>query len=351
MKRIFSVIILFAVAFVFPACLQTETSTVVHSDGKITRTLIFTGDSATIAQRKFPLPLDSSWTISVNRNDSANFVLRAVQTFDNDQAMNHLMQGEHGKTITVVARLEQRFRWFFTMYDYTEIWKCYRTVDAVPLVDYVSLQDMSLFYEKDLRDKSSASAEDSSHLKRIDDQSEEWRRRNIFESFFRVLRAGVAQVNSPRFSLQTLEEKRTDVYREVATALAQNPTDIPRVKKLFADAYHSDITDRAFTANQQGLDSLKTLLDFDGGGTGKIEKTSIAMPGIILRTNAEGLDGSIGTWKDAFALQYLRDVELRISSRVVNWWAVIISGIVVVGLAGYLVAAGLRKRRKGGLMQ
>lgn len=347
MKRLTLFLLVLTAAFIFPACLKTETATVVHPDGSITRTLIFTGDSTDIARHAFVLPLDSSWTTTTSWHDSSKAEFRAEKTFTTADAMNLAGRGERGKTITVVGILETHFRWIFTTYDYTEQWKCYRTVESVPLGEYVSLKDMDLLYEKDIQDSLKGGTTDSTVLNRIAGRFEEWTQRNVFESYFRVLRSGAASLASPRLTVEMLDAQRSHVFELIGEALGKNPNDPLKVIKLFSDALHNDMVTNAFSANRNGFDSLKALLDFDGSGMGKIEQTSISMPGVVIRTNAEQLDGATGTWKHAFGLQYLRDVELRMTSRVLNWWAVIITGIVVIGGAAYLTAAGRRKRTAG----
>jgi len=332
---------------VFPACLETHVTTVVHPDGRLTRTLVFTADSATIAVRAFPLPLDSAWLVTVTRKDSATHELRAEQTFPNVEAMNAVLIGAPGKTLTVTASFAEEFRWFTTTYSYAEIWKCYRHPDAVPLGEFLSPSDLDILYTKAILKADSTLPGDSVQIEAIGRRFHDWRRRNHFEAYYTEVRRGAALLRSSRITETDVERMRPALFEafienarleETEPASGKQRSEADVIRRVLGGR----LADRIFEANVRGFDSLKALLEYEGVGGGKVQRVSVTMPGDVISTNAEQVEASTGTWKDVFSMQYFRDVELRSESRVVNMWAVLLTTAIVAVLIG----AGIIRRRR-----
>ncbi len=327
----------------FSSCLDVETSTVIHRDGSVTRTVFLTGDSASVYGGVYPLPLDSSWQVSMTRKDEKTFVYRAERTFARIRDLNAAAAGTRGKTLTSVSDLDEGFQWFFTVYRYTETWKCYRVVNAVPLSAYVSDADLEFAYRHEIR-KDSTSAQDSIRVEAITERYEEWQKQNVFEAYYREFVRGVRALHSPRLAVADVERQRPRLFDSLAADLVANKTNIERASKRFAAVLGSSAAREAFRANAAGFDSLKALLDFEESGHGSNFTASVTMPGLIVMTNAEGIEGNTAHWKDAFALNDLRDVTLQVESRVINWWAVIGTGIAIVAILFYLLLAAYRRK-------
>ncbi|MCU0411726.1 MAG: hypothetical protein MUF82_04245 [Bacteroidetes bacterium] len=333
--------------FVFPACLETHVTTVVHPDGRLTRTLVFTADSATIVSRAFPIPVDSTWQISTVRKDSATHVLRAEQTFQDATAMNTTLVGIPGQTLTVVASLSHRPRWFFTDYSYKEIWKCYRHSDAVPLGDFLSPTDLDILYTKAILKADSTLPGDSVQIEAIGRRFHDWRRRNLFEAYFTELQRGAALLRSSRITVADVVRMRPALFEAFIENARLEDTEAAPGKQLSEEdvirrVLGGRVADQIFQANANGFDSLNALIEYEGVGGGKVQQVSVTMPGELVSTNAEQIEGSTGTWKDALSMQYFRDVELRSESRVVHWWAALLTVALV---AAFLIAGILRRRR------
>ncbi len=343
MSTTFRVLVSGFLAVLFSSCLDVETSTVVHRDGSVTRTIFFTGDSASVYSGHYPLPLDSSWQVSIARKDEKTLVYRAERTFAHVRDLNRGAAGTRGKTLTSVSDLDESFRWFFTIYRYTETWKCYRVVDAVPLSAYLSDADLDFAYRHEVR-KDSTTAQDSTRMEAIKERYEEWEKRNIFEAYYREFIRGVQSLHSPRLAVSDVERQRHRLYDSLAADLVANKTNLERTSKRFGAVLGSSAARDAFRANAAGFDSLKALLDFEESGHGSNFTASVTMPGLIVTTNAEGVEGNTAHWKDAFALNELRDVTLDVESRVINWWAVIGTGIAIAAILAYLLVAAYRRK-------
>ena len=332
-----------ALAVTCSSCLDIETSTEVHHDGSLTRTLVFSGDSSSMAGRKFPLPFDSTWKVSTSRTDEKTTVLRAERSFIDVAAMNRAMVGEPGKTLTVISKLDKSFQWFFTVYRYTETWKCYRIVEAVPFSAYLSDRDLDMAYHHIIR-KEPTSADDSLYLEGVEKRHNAWNERNLFEAYFREFRKGVEMVGSPRFSVAKADKEKDRLFTGTAKELLKEKPSVIRAQKAFASILRSPVVGKVFRANVRGFDSLKTMLDFEQAGHGSGCKASVTMPGPIVSSNAERVEGSTAHWEDVFSLNYFRDVDLRVESRAINWWAVMATGGVVTAILARLLIVFLRRK-------
>ena len=67
------------------------------------------------------------------------------------------------------------------------------------------------------------------------------------------------------------------------------------------------------------------------------------MPGIITETNSTNLIGNRVSWEVEADSFLLRDKVMMVESRVVNYWAFILTGLVVFGLLVLIVLKGFRR--------
>jgi len=72
---------------------------------------------------------------------------------------------------------------------------------------------------------------------------------------------------------------------------------------------------------------------------------SVIMPGLIIATNAETIEGNRVTWDIAGRYFLWRDYEMWVESRVVNVWAIWVSIGLVLFIAALMVVASIRKRK------
>ena len=75
------------------------------------------------------------------------------------------------------------------------------------------------------------------------------------------------------------------------------------------------------------------------------ERASFLMPGLIIDTNAPTVEGNKVSWKDFSSMCYIEDFELWAVSRVVNGWAIVLTGALVLGSALLYIVGILRRRR------
>jgi hypothetical protein len=326
------------------SCLEElENKTIVHPDGSITRTILFTGDSSAIARRSFKLRIDSSWTLSTNASGERSWSLKAEQTFHDTRSLNDALRGEPGKTLTATVHLEKSFQWFFTSYRYKETWKCFRMVNAEPLLNYVSDSLLDMTYRHEVQ-KEPFTSTDSLLLAAAEGKLSAWDRRNLFEANYREFLKGVEMVNSPRLTSAEVERRKDELFQASGEKIENGQKGL-EVQKIFGAVLQSPVVAEAFRANARGFESLDAAREFDVSvWTIRSFKLSVTMPGTITATNGTRLEGSTVRWEEFLSMVGLRDTPLTVESRSANWWAIVLTGVVAVAILVYLTASLLRRR-------
>jgi hypothetical protein len=111
-------------------CLEYNIITQVMTDGRILRTVIVKGDSANIFKGSFPVPYDTTWTISTrleprNEKDIKEgkvYVYIARKEFKDFGELNREFFNDSALSahIAIKVSFEKEFRWFYNWYCYTE---------------------------------------------------------------------------------------------------------------------------------------------------------------------------------------------------------------------------------------
>lgn len=343
MKRLQSVLVPFMGLLLLTSCLDTEIKTVVHEDGTFTRTITFTSDSATIAERKFKLPLDTVWSLTVAKLEPKKWALTAERTFATTEEMNLALQGTRGKHYTSVVEFEKQFQWFFTRYRYLETFKCYRLVNAVPMERYVSNEEIDIFVSHEIN-KKPYSPDDSVKLAAAEKRFEEWQKSNLFEAYYNEFLKGVTMLKSPRLTPEKVTSMKRVLYEQTADSIMRQNGQYKQWRQGLMKVLRTPDVGKAFLANRRGFDSLLAEVEFQESGPLGSFKLAVTMPGLITSTNSESMEGNTVRWENFISQAYLRDTKLSVESQSVNWWAVIGSGIVILMILAYFVASLLRKK-------
>jgi hypothetical protein len=272
-------------------------------------------------------------------------VLTAEQTFRDEEAMNVALKGEPGKSLTAVVHVDKTFQWFFTSYQYTETWKCYRMVNAVPPSQFISDEDLDIFYRHEV-EKVPVAEKDSLQMKAAERRFIDWRTKNLFEAYYIEFLKGVEMVHAAELTSQDVGKRKVDLFRAAGDSIESGEKDVKRVQRIFTTVLSSPVVAQAFRANASGFQSIVAALDFEESvwtTTGSFN-VLVTMPGVITSTNARGVEGSTARWEDFISMAQIRDTDLTVTSRSVNWWTVILTGVIVVSIIAYLTVALVRRR-------
>lgn len=341
-SRILTLILAAFAGAAFSGCLDVETKTTVNRDGTLNRTVTFKGDSARVYRGDFPLTVDSLWSSSIRKVDEKKFEYSASRIFDDAAALNEAIKSIPYETLPVHVELERSFRWFVTDYRYKETYKRWNPFDNIPLTDFVSPTELEAAIRHEVDDEPYATKGDSLALSDVGDRFEQWETRNIFESFFALFLEGLRNLNDPRVKADAVAARKEEIFKALQEPLHEGKFDTLTV--ILDRVLQTRLAGKALAANAEGYDLFEKQHDFKGAISANSYKVSIEMPGIITETNAKSIEGNTVHFSDFNQISYVMDYEMRVTSRVNNWWAVAVTA-AVLALGGVALVVAKRKRR------
>ncbi|MBL0174002.1 MAG: hypothetical protein IPP94_01850 [Ignavibacteria bacterium] len=338
-------------AFVLPllaGCLDVNTSTVVHEDGSLLRTVEVQGDSGMLANGRYGIRLDSTWTKSVHGSGGSKPILKAVKRYRNAEEMTRDLDRKDGTTIAIHAELVTHFRWFTSTMEYRETWRKLHTFNDAPALDSLRREAVVAALLRGREEGAKGYDADSAFRAASGAGSmDSLLERNTREAFYRIFSDGMLAAG---VDADTLRVRKEEVLSHLdAGSSGKDSLTVDDLRTRMHDLFPAPFVDRAFVERREDFERFVRMWTLRAI-TGFCDYTvRVTMPGIVTATNAPAIIGNTATWREMTDLADVQDVEMRVSSRVVNWWAVIVTAVVVFGgLAMILLAALYRKKRLPG---
>jgi hypothetical protein len=306
------------------ACNDYTITTKINADGTCERIIRIDSYSGNSNPETLPFYVDKTWNSRIEKQgkDTTQKTIIYSKTFASvDQLDKELVKASKIKSS---ATLEKKFRWFYTYFYYTEIYKKTNPFKQLPLDKFFSAGEIDSL-NTGLLSKGLSKKVDDVFGKCIleeftDSVSSAAKKYSIYdENKIRLLREAI-QSDEPYNSDMLLNDLEK-IYGSKSVRVMK--PDIDRIFKNIEtkiENYINPSTDISFTAN-------------------------IIMPGLILNTNAGSVEGNKLTWKPGSENYIFTDYKLTAESRVVNTWAVLITGLLVVLLILVLLIPIFRKRR------
>ena len=363
---------LFTIILTLSGCIEFyKIKTKVNTDGSLERSIIVKGDSSSIFKGKIKVPVDSSWNISTKwehetQADSSvrkKYIYTASKVFTNYNELNQFL--DVPKDTLGMARVEtslaKKFRWLFTYYTYTE--KYYKSIpfNHYPVDNFLANSELRFIYgnnytysqKKDslvpIENTDSLpvlTTNDSIRMKELENELlkkySEWQGRNIFEEYFNLLTDALKQ-DTTKYKL--LQENKERIFEE------------SKIELVLFDDNEEQYNPLEFISKHVGLseDSVKNLnpeafkifyahlnsnFDFFDGNT---IKNQIIMPGELLKTNADSVANTVSFWQFQENRYFAKDFIIYSKSRVVNFWAFVVTGIVLLAVILLIAFTGFVK--------
>ncbi len=324
-------------------CLDIGITTHVNTDGSILRTVVIKGDSSEIYGGKIPLSLDSTWKRTIEKKDRKNVTLTATRLFEGTEEMNSSLKGTEGKTLGARVELQRRFQWFFTTFRYSETWPNFNPFRAIPITDYISPAELDYWIRHEMNKEPYSSKGDSLAMEDAGKRFEKWDDENMFADYFDAFLEGVRKLNDPSLTPAYVTGLKDKLFEQSEKYFRTKNMDTLTV--IFGRVLKSRNVKKAIALNMEAFQRLNEKRAFLEEITANTYLNNVVMPGLITGTNAPTLEGNKASWKDYVKFAYFEDVDMWVESRVINWWAIILTGVVIVALVVLFLAAILRRRR------
>ncbi|MGB2958586.1 MAG: hypothetical protein WBD30_06835, partial [Bacteroidota bacterium] len=324
-------------------CLEVETTTEVRRDGSFVRTVTVKGDSSDILIGGDGLSLDSTWGTTFEKVGDKKHLLTASREFQDIVSMNDALRGEDDLTIRSRAELEEEFLWFFTTYRYREVYETFNPYVRIPITDYVSPTELDLWLRHHIYEEPYRFKGDSLSVDDASDRYEEWYARSFFESYYGIFLKGVELLGDASLTREDVESKKEELFQAVYER-SPEPKRALIVGEVFQEVLHTERVQAAIKANAAEFEDLELREEFESRVFRNDYKAHVVMPGLITDTNAPTVEGNKASWSKFMTSCYFGEHEIWVESRVVNWWAIILTGgIILIGVALY--AFGILRRR------
>lgn len=234
--------------------------------------------------------------------------------------------------------LTKKFKWFYTDYIYTSIYKKLDYNSPIPIGKYLSEEERRIWAQGDTKYFGTMNGFMLNNmLCDISDKFIAWLSINFFEISFnsvnKIYGGGISGNN------------KEQIYIKFGGKNIENLSDPKSVCAALDSFYVTDRFSKLYKQNKDTLDnefenatSVISLLDYHF-------TNELAVPGKVISTNAPIIDAGYLKWKvDGMRLLF-DDYTLTASYRVVNIWAFVISGLILI-LAIILIIVSTSVQRK-----
>jgi hypothetical protein len=323
------------------ACRDINVTTVVDNDGSFTRTITITGDSTDVIKTDLPYPVDTSWTMNIKKDtsDSTKYIAIYTKHFLNSEELNTEIRSDTGwmRQLVRYVDIRKKFRFFYSFIDYSEIYQAANPFTVLSWKDSIPKED----YLWATRQKEIQSPADSMKRKDAEEKVMRYLMESATAEIEKILADGITKLNDPR-----LDAKRVTAFHDSISAVLSKWDS--KGQENFIDCYSrwtgepavlrlKELQPPLFAAFNKKTEHLAAML--------MMEEFHIdaVMPGLITGTNSTVLKGNTVSW-DVFPMAFLlEDYRMEAESRVVNAWAFIVSGLVLLSLVVLLVVRSVRK--------
>ncbi len=339
-------VLISALALPLTGCLEIETTTTVHPDGRLTRTVVMSGDSADFSKARLTtFGLDSGWTVVSDSTGPRERKLKLQREFENAESASKALTGISLERQGISMRLDKKFRWFTTLYRYEETWQKGYQFTKVPISAYLSPEEIQMLRAGDLKGNDSLLTEGQKrHRADLEKRTEEWLNRNSFEEVLAAFLDGVRKVSDASLTTDSVQAARERLYAAVHGKFTPPLTRSGPIVEAFGGVLKNPVVPRALDAARPELERHDRAVDFMERLQVPGQKLGVVMPGIITGTNGTSVEGNAVRWNDFKDNAFYEGCTMWAESSRVNWWAVVVTAIVLLGIASLLVVGLVKKR-------
>jgi hypothetical protein len=312
------------------------------------------------------VPSGPDWNISheytyKERDDTlsekSQYMYKASRTFSNVRELNDWISSDTSwQTIKPKVSLVRRFRWFYTYFDYKEIYPMSFPFKNLPVDSFLTEKEQSIIMDDDRvvyspKDKElvwkknaasfTYSPSDSLEMKRISDycqkRLEQWMGASMVQEYLDILNSHFGGDSAAK-----MITRKAATFRETMTWKFDIMSMDSISVGLLAVTADSLISSTRLQALCKAHPDVFGVFDLKFREIEKVITTDsyrqyLSLPGTVYTTNAEDAGSSRITWtfdSDSF---FMKDYLMRASSRVPNRWIMAMTALIAVILVLMLI--------------
>lgn len=322
---------------VFGACRDITVKTKVNKDGSFTRIITVSSSDTSYAYSMDDLPylVDNSWAkeVKTDTTDQNTYIVIYSKSFKNDDELNVGIVNDTGwmKDLNRKVEVSKRFQFFYTYLTFRQGFSVKKPMLYLDTQDFLSHEEILMFSgHRALNNAKDSAMWDSAEIKALD-----YFVTCAVAEIESELITGIKKLNIPELSADIVS-----IYHDSISA-AINGTKIDTVGQII-DKYVEwsgneklvklkEIEPPLFSVLNEKVMIFERILGME-------QYTQVVeMPGLITRTNSPNLKGNEASWGFKPVAMMFDGYEMYVESRVVNTWAFIISGLVLLSLVILIV--------------
>jgi hypothetical protein len=317
-----------ALVLTVSGCLEIKTRTTVSEDGSSERIVTLRRPTRSLPNAAYPIPRDSSWTVEWNelpqgeKQVQYEYVARKRFATPADLEKEYAAIPDTG-VLTVRVHLAKRFRWFYTYFDFKETYSLRSEFRQIPISAVLTPEEIAHYQYS-----YTGSIQDSI----LDAKIRAWNDRNQWDDFFQGLVRIVENRNIPDVTVLKLmrTKERFLALVEVWGKEKGKKSGKDDPGAFFAAILEEVLETKSVRSLKPDLDALweDWLGKHDRMGTANgTYENSVQLPGILLETNSNRVQGNLVAWKVKTEQLGVGEFVMTAQSRVANTWAFVATGL------------------------
>jgi len=354
------------------SCLDYTVKTTVNKDGSIFRQYSVRGDSADVFDGSLRIPAGEPWHIEHfydpkdkedTSSEKSQYVYQASRTFRNAREMNDWLRADTlAETVNVKVDLQKKFRWFYTYYEYREVYPMsfpFRSIPVdsflTPLEQSVVMDNGKTVYSPDSgkmiwkKDTTTYlySRDDSTKMKTISEACQvkmfRWMTASFVETFLVLLESEFPDHPATK-EIRQKSGELTEIILRKAPFMSIDTLYLPLLVSTGDSLIHSGALEEIYSNNQEAFIPMNNeIKQLDFLGNDDDYHQSLTLPGSVYQTNADEIQGELMKWDFSPDYFLMKDYSMTASSRVANIWIMVFTAIVAVFLGMILFKRSGRK--------
>jgi hypothetical protein len=323
---------------------DVATETTVYPDGSLDKTIavekidsanfvfnVSTWEKSLVEKEKKSEPIDSAGAIAKKQFDKFTSFHKKFNSVDEVNAELSVISDT---VLQVTSKFDKKFRWFYTYITYSETYHKLNKMKLNP-EDYFTSEDYA-FIDRLPAEGQKISKADELYLKLLHDKIfTDYGETAFFEELFEL----TFIVVNTQSGIDSLKKHKKD-FREAMEKLDEKKIDEDKLLLATIDSFKISI-DKSKIAELEGSQQKfwKKAGFISSANDGKFVNR-VNLPWPIVKSNADSVSGNSLFWTPPSIKFLLKDYTMYGECRKLNWWAVIVS-VLIVGFTGYLF---VRKR-------
>lgn len=325
---------------VFSSCREVKVTTRVNPDGTFTRIITVTGDSTDNFRTDLPFPVDETWTgmFSRDTSDSTKFIQTYIKSFRNSNELNAEIKSDTGQYKSLVrdVSVTKRFRFFFSYLTFKEV---YRSANPFTSLDYHEfLTEEDIHWYSGL--KTPITPVDSIHKDEAEDKVLAFSVASATAEVESIIRDGIKKLNNPLLNNVDISNYHDSLYKFVEAWNDKSELNIIESCRKWSgnEAFYllKDLEPPIFEGFAKKVAAMELVFKLEG------YTEEVEMPGLITGTNSAMLNGNQVRWDFQPLNIIVSDFEMYAESRVINYWAFVVAGMVLLAMVVLMVIKAVR---------